>query len=76
MLNLILQFSLQVDEYIDNAGSYRIKMYFNSNPYFTNVELVKEVTITRDDDMKEEKTKSTTIDWKDDMNLVQQFVSD
>nr|KAG5710577.1 hypothetical protein BaRGS_013223 [Batillaria attramentaria] len=63
-----LQFltKVEVQEFDDIKSGYRIKFFFDSNPYFENEEISKEFHLN---DTGEPSSKSTTIKWKDDKDL-------
>ena len=63
-----LQFlnKLEVEEFEDIKSGYRIKLFFDENPYFSNESLTKEFHLGSSGDPA---SQSTTIEWKDGFNL-------
>lgn len=57
---------LEVEEFEDIKSGYRIKFYFDENPYFENDVIVKEFHLGSSGDPA---SQSTTIKWKDGMDL-------
>lgn len=56
---------LEVEEFDDIKSGYRIKLHFDDNPFFGNKELVKEFFLGS----AEPTSTSTTIEWKDGMDI-------
>uniref|UniRef100_A0A915K839 Uncharacterized protein n=1 Tax=Romanomermis culicivorax TaxID=13658 RepID=A0A915K839_ROMCU len=54
-----------VEEFDDIKSGYRVKFYFDQNPFFTNDVLVKEFHLGT----SEPSSNSTSITWKDGMDL-------
>ena len=63
-----LQFlnKLEVEEFEDIKSGYRIKLFFDENPYFSNESLTQEFHLGSSGDPA---SQSTTIEWKDGFNL-------
>merc|ERR1712168_1330037 len=61
---------LDVEEFDDIKSGYRIKFYFDENPYFENDVLTKEFHLGSTGDPA---SKSTEVKWKDGHNLLQRF---
>merc|ERR1712150_266760 len=57
---------LEVEEYDDIKSGYRIRLYFDANPYFDNEVLTKEFHLGANGDPA---SQSTTINWKEGVNL-------
>lgn len=57
---------LEVEEFEDIKSGYRIKFYFDDNPYFENDVLIKEFHLGSSGDPA---SQSTPIKWKEDMDL-------
>lgn len=57
---------LEVEEFEDIKSGYRIKFYFDENPYFENDVLVKEFHLGSSGDPA---SQSTPIKWKEGMDL-------
>ncbi|GBM15535.1 Protein SET [Araneus ventricosus] len=57
---------LEVEEFEDIKSGYRIKFYFDENPYFENDVIVKEFHLGSSGDPA---SQSTTIKWKEGMDL-------
>ncbi|GIY78892.1 protein SET [Caerostris darwini] len=57
---------LEVEEFEDIKSGYRIKFYFDENPYFDNDVIVKEFHLGSSGDPA---SQSTAIKWKDGMDL-------
>lgn len=57
---------LEVEEFEDIKSGYRIKFYFDENPYFDNDVLVKEFHLGSSGDPA---SQSTPIKWKESMDL-------
>jgi len=57
---------LEVEEYEDIKSGYRIKLYFDDNPYFDNDVLTKEFHLGSSGDPA---SQSTTIRWKEGFDL-------
>ncbi|UYV77215.1 SET, partial [Cordylochernes scorpioides] len=57
---------LEVEEFEDIKSGYRIKFYFDNNPYFDNDVLIKEFNLASSGDPS---STSTTIKWKENMDL-------
>merc|ERR1712083_921841 len=57
---------LEVEEYEDIKSGYRIKLYFDDNPYFDNDVLTKEFHLTSSEDPA---SQCTTIRWKEGFDL-------
>ncbi|KAH6927899.1 hypothetical protein HPB50_009788 [Hyalomma asiaticum] len=57
---------LEVEEFEDIKSGYRIKFYFDENPYFENDVLIKEFHLGSSGDPA---SQSTPIKWKEDMDL-------
>ncbi|XP_076343913.1 protein SET-like [Tachypleus tridentatus] len=57
---------LEVEEFEDIKSGYRIKFFFDENPYFENNVIVKEFHLGSSGDPA---SHSTTIKWKDGMDL-------
>lgn len=57
---------LEVEEFEDIKSGYRIKFYFETNPYFDNDVLTKEFHLGSSGDPA---SQSTTINWKEGMDL-------
>jgi len=55
---------MEVEEFEDIKSGYRIKLYFDTNPFFENDVLTKEFHLGSDP-----KSTSTEIKWKPDMDL-------
>merc|ERR1719238_927058 len=58
---------LEVEEYEDIKSGYRIKLYFDDNPYFDNDVLTKEFHLSSSEDPA---SQCTTIRWKEGFDLV------
>lgn len=58
---------VEVEEFEDIKSGYRIKLFFNENPYFTNDVLIKEFHLATSGDPA---SQSTPIKWKENMNLI------
>ncbi|EDO44259.1 predicted protein [Nematostella vectensis] len=61
---------VEVEEFEDIKSGYKIKFGFEDNPYFTNQEICKEFILN---DNGEQMSRSTTIKWKQGMDLTQRF---
>lgn len=61
---------LDVEEFDDIKSGYRIKFYFDENPYFENEVLTKEFHLGSTGDPA---SHSTDIKWKDVHNLLRRF---
>jgi len=61
---------LDVEEFDDIKSGYRIKFYFDENPYFENDALTKEFHLSSIGDPA---SHSTEIKWKQGHNLVERF---
>merc|ERR1711962_418199 len=61
---------LEVEEYDDIKSGYRIRLYFDANPYFMNEVLTKEFHLGANGDPA---SQSTTINWKDGFDLAAKF---
>ncbi|XP_076042960.1 NAP domain-containing protein SET isoform X4 [Oratosquilla oratoria] len=61
---------LDVEEFDDIKSGYRIKFYFDENPYFENNCLTKEFHLGSTGDPA---SQSTEIKWKEGNNLVERF---
>ncbi|XP_065646525.1 protein SET isoform X2 [Hydra vulgaris] len=59
-------FSVEVEEFEDIKSGYKIKFHFTENPYFDNDVLCKEFMLS---DTGEQTCKSTSISWKENMDL-------
>ncbi len=61
-----------MEDWVDELGSYRIKFQFDKNPYFTNKELVHDVTVVdrAEFELNDSERTATAIQWKKNMNLV------
>jgi len=59
---------LEVEEFEDIKSGYRIKFFFEDNPYFENDVLTKEFHLGSSGDPA---SQSTEIKWKDNQNLVE-----
>jgi len=57
---------LEVEEYDDIKSGYRIRLYFDANPYFMNEVLTKEFHLGANGDPA---SQSTTINWKEGFDL-------
>jgi len=57
---------LEVEEYEDIKSGYRIKLYFDDNPYFDNDVLTKEFHLSSSEDPA---SQCTTIRWKEGFDL-------
>ncbi|XP_013772046.1 protein SET-like isoform X2 [Limulus polyphemus] len=57
---------LEVEEFEDIKSGYRIKFFFDDNPYFENDVIVKEFHLGSSGDPA---SQSTTIKWKEGMDL-------
>merc|ERR1712018_706118 len=57
---------LEVEEFEDIKSGYRIKLYFDKNPYFDNEFLIKEFHLGSSGDPA---SQSTPIQWKEGMDL-------
>lgn len=57
---------LEVEEFEDIKSGYRIKFYFDENPYFENTVLTKEFHLGSSGDPA---SQSTPINWKEGMDL-------
>ena len=68
----ILQYlnKLEVEEFEDIKSGYRIKLYFDKNPYFDNDILTKEFHLGSSGDPA---SQSTPIQWKESMDLAAKF---
>jgi len=58
---------LEVEEFEDIKSGYRIKFYFDENPYFENDALIKEFHLGSSGDPA---SQSTPIKWKEGMDLI------
>lgn len=61
---------LEVEEFEDIKSGYRIKLYFDKNPYFDNEFLTKEFHLGSSGDPA---SQSTPIQWKEGMDLAAKF---
>ena len=61
---------LEVEEFEDIKSGYRIKLYFDKNPYFDNDVLTKEFHLGSSGDPA---SQSTPIQWKESMDLAAKF---
>merc|ERR1711981_1238591 len=61
---------LEVEEFEDIKSGYRIKLYFDKNPYFDNDCLTKEFHLGSSGDPA---SQSTPIQWKEGMDLAAKF---
>jgi len=61
---------LEVEEFEDIKSGYRIKLYFDKNPYFDNDILTKEFHLGSSGDPA---SQSTPIQWKESMDLAAKF---
>merc|ERR1712018_121463 len=61
---------LEVEEFEDIKSGYRIKLYFDKNPYFDNDVLTKEFHLGSSGDPA---SQSTPIQWKEGMDLAAKF---
>ncbi|KAG0723775.1 Round spermatid basic protein 1-like protein [Chionoecetes opilio] len=61
---------LDVEEFDDIKSGYRIKFFFDENPYFENAVLTKEFHLGSTGDPA---SHSTDIRWKDNHNMLQRF---
>jgi len=61
---------LEVEEFEDIKSGYRIKLYFEKNPYFDNEFLIKEFHLGSSGDPA---SQSTPIQWKEGMDLAAKF---
>ena len=61
---------LEVEEFEDIKSGYRIKLYFDKNPYFDNECLTKEFHLGSSGDPA---SQSTPIQWKEGMDLAAKF---
>ncbi len=61
---------LEVEEFEDIKSGYRIKLYFEKNPYFDNECLTKEFHLGSSGDPA---SQSTPIQWKENMDLALKF---
>lgn len=59
---------LEVEEFEDIKSGYRIKFFFDENPYFSNDVLTKEFHLGSSGDPA---SQSTPIKWKENMDLAQ-----
>lgn len=57
---------LEVEEFEDIKSGYRIRLHFDTNPYFDNDVLTKEFHLGANGDPA---SQSTTINWKEGFNL-------
>ncbi len=57
---------LEVEEFEDIKSGYRIKLFFDENPYFSNESLTKEFHLGSSGDPA---SQSTTIEWKEGFDL-------
>ena len=57
---------LEVEEFEDIKSGYRIKLFFDTNPYFSNESLTKEFHLGSSGDPA---SQSTTIEWKEGFDL-------
>merc|ERR1719328_580503 len=61
---------LEVEEFEDIKSGYRIKLFFEKNPYFDNEFLIKEFHLGSSGDPA---SQSTPIQWKEGMDLAAKF---
>ncbi|XP_028395026.1 protein SET-like [Dendronephthya gigantea] len=62
--------SVEVEEFEDIKSGYRIKFHFTDNPFFENDLISKEFSLN---DSGDQVANSTTIKWKEGMDLTKRF---
>ncbi|CAB3992317.1 SET-like [Paramuricea clavata] len=62
--------SVEVEEFEDIKSGYRIKFHFTDNPFFENDLISKEFSLN---DSGDQIAKSTTIKWKEGMDLTKRY---